>query len=435
MNAAHRGDGFSPRRRLFFVAGLLLLAAGVIAAFWTWRGQPTDIQAAKRLQHVRGLLRTGKTATARRTVDEWLTREPRSAWAWIARGWEQRAARNFAAAGRSLAKARSLAGRDQALDLLALQACLSADASDPSTAQNQLIQLLDATKRPEPEACRELAAIALRTYQLRLASLSLERWMRDAPQDPTPYVWMTEIDGRTEAGPAVAVEHLQEALKRDPRHAEARRQLAEALRASNQTEPAIALFDELLRDDSGNVGARIGRGQALLSQGGLDAAAADFDAVLTAEPQHLAALRERAAIDLARNEPAQALARLDLLLSIDAYDAEAHYRRATALERLGRGTEAAASRTRAAQLREDVLALDKIQKAFNKSPNDPALRCRIAQWMLAHGQPEHGMRWLNTVLAGDAHHPEANRILAEYYEAKGDAARANFHRMIAGSRR
>ena len=497
MSAATWGGVFSPRRRVYLALVACALIAAAAYGVWTRRAAMAILNDAARLHEIRALVRGGQLSAGREAVARWQREAPTNDFATLAGGWLALAEKDREGVGKALTASQGA----PELERRALEACQAAAWGDAAQAEALLVRLLDSTKSPQPEACQALASQALKTYKLALASLCLKRWMVDDPNDATPYVWMTEIDDRTEAGAAAAVEHLREALKRDPNHGEARRQLAEALRASNQADQALPLFNALIAENSENVPALLGRGLLFFSQGKLESAALDFDAVLKLDPKNLVALRERAAIDLAENDPAAAqeprrqslgagsrladaeddpaaakelrreslgagsrladaegdpaaalsaieragtqggdraergpaaaLKRLDTLLSIDAYDADAHYRRGAALDRLGRGAEAVASRNRAAELREDHKVLDRIQKALNRAPNDPNLRCQIAAWMFAHGQPAQGLRWAGTVLATDPEHADANRMMAEYYEAHGDPGRANFHRVYA----
>ena len=76
----------------------------------------------------------------------------------------------------------------------------------------------------------------LGTYRLGEARLVIDRWMRDAPADARPYLWLTQFDRRIEVdNPGSWEHHYREALQRDPGLDTARLGLAETLDISTAT--------------------------------------------------------------------------------------------------------------------------------------------------------------------------------------------------------
>ena len=63
----------------------------------------------------------------------------------------------------------------------------------------------------------------------RGAAESIGRWIRDAPRDPTPYLWKAQLDQRISAGPETLVEDFQQVLRLDSDNVEAHRGLGELL--------------------------------------------------------------------------------------------------------------------------------------------------------------------------------------------------------------
>jgi tetratricopeptide (TPR) repeat protein len=411
-----------------WAAALLLLAAGATgaAAFLAGRGRGhPDAATARRA------VRDREYAAAIGPLDRWLRDRPSDAEPHALRARVAYAQGDLARAGEELRRARSLglAGRESSR----LEALLLARSGRGAEAEGTLAALLKASDEPDPEAAEALARIFLQTYRLRAAQAALERWARDAPEDARPYLGMTQIDARAEqGGPARAVEHFREALRRDPRLDEARLGLAEALRETHRYDEAEAEFARYRGRRPDDPAGHLGAGRVALALGRPDEAAKSLDRALELDPDHAAALRERAGIDLGRGEVEAALGRLDRALAIDPFDSEAHSRRGLALARLGRYDEAKAEQARAEQLREDELSLQDVQRRFNADPHDDALRLEIARWMFDHGQGEQGVRWIKTVLSGAPSDPEANGLLAEYYEARGDPGLANFYRLRAG---
>lgn len=369
-------------------------------------------------------------ARAEQSVEEWLRAAPRSPEAWAARTLVELHAGQAERAEKALATARSLGLSDERHDTLRL--VLLERTGRATEAEPELIRIIARSNRPPAEAYESLARIFLSTYRLRQASIVLDRWVRDYPRDPRPFLMMTEIDERTDGGAKASVAHYREALERAPALVEAHLGLAEALRKDNQVEAAIAEYDAFVLLQPDDTRGLIGRAQALLTSGEQERATRDLSAALAKEPDHAEALRLQAGIDLTEGNAVAALERVDRALSAWAFDAEAHYLRARALDRLGRGEEAEVARARSVKLREDEEALRVVQRKFNENPADDGLRCQIARWMIEHGQGPQGERWIRTILARDPRHVEANRLLADYYESTGRGGLANFHRLQAG---
>jgi predicted Zn-dependent protease len=368
-------------------------------------------------------------AAAESGVHDWLEREPRSAEAWELQSLLDLQSDEPSTAPASIDKARALGLESRRVE--SLRAIWLERSGRAAEAQPALIRIIEHSQNVIPEAYEALARILLGTYQLRRASIVLDRWVADHPDDPRPYLMMTEIDERTDRGEAAAVAHFRKALEKAPSLEPALRGLAEALRSANRHEEALLVYDEVLARLPEDQGARLGRAQSLVALGHHDRAAEDIDAVLSQQPDNSDALRLRGSIDLARGDVEQAGQRINRALELDPFDAEARYLHAQALERQGRREEAQKARDMVTRLRADQAALRVIQRDFNQNPNDE-LRLQIARWMIDHGQGPQGVRWINTILAHDPKHPAANRQLADYYESTGQGGLANFHRLQSG---
>jgi tetratricopeptide (TPR) repeat protein len=417
--------GRLPRRWVLVAASIALSAVGALA-YWFASEAPvrTDAEQARRA------VRTRRFDEALAPLGRWLRAQPSSAEAHLLRARVAHARGDLAILEREIARAQALGGDPEEirrLDALRLAASGRIAESEPI-----LVERFRDASRPDPEVSRALASIYLRTYRFAAAEVVLKRWAAEAPDDPTPYLWMTEIDNRAEqGGPSRAAEHYREALRRDPSLDEARLGLAEALRESHQYELAGAEFGRYLKDHPDDPAALVGSARAAQALGKLDEAERLLDHALSVAPDPSEALRERAGIDLSRGHAASALRRLDAALEIDPFDAESHARRSLALNRLGRYDEAEAARERSESLRADELRLQETQRQFNLDPSNDRLRLEIARWMIEHGQGEQGVRWIQTILASDPGHPAANRLLAEYHEDRGDPGLANFYRLQA----
>lgn len=380
-----------------------------------------------RTDSVRAALRAGELAKADELLDRWHRDGPNNPAAYQASrasAWLKRGRLPEAEAAIRLAEVQGLDPvAVQRLNALFHEACGNIGEAEPG-----LIAALESSQAPDPECCESLARILLETYRLEPAAIVLDRWARDAPQDPRPWLWMFEIDRRrsaTERG----IEHLNEAIRREPSR-EPRLMLARLLVEAHRFEEAQTLLEGLVKEQPDEPESLVLQARCFVALAQPEAAQANLDRALKLDPQHRQGLSELSALELGRNRAEVALTLIDRALRLDPYDPDAHYRRGQALDRLGRRSEADLARSRANQLRSDQADLVAIQKRFNERPDD-ALRCQIARWMFNHGQEVQGVRWVKTVLAHDPDHAEANGLLASYHEGRGETGLANFFRLQA----
>ncbi len=411
-------------RRVMVLATGLVLVSLILTRAW----REVDVRALA--SEARQLFEARRFNEADRVLEHWLQARPDAAEAHLLRARIAYAQGRFRESRAALERARAVG-----IGLVSFQrldALLLARTGQPAEAEEVLVRIVQGSDRPDPEVLEVLARLYLESYRLPLATAVLDRWGKAAPGDPTPFLWMSEIDLRAEqGGPERAVDHYREALRRAPDLDRARLGLAEALRQSHRPETAAREFAAYLARNPDDADAHVGAARAALSLGRQAEAIEHLDRALEVAPAHVEALQERAGIDLALNDPTIALSRLDRANQIDPYHAEVAYRRGLALERLGRSDEAQGERVRSERLRAEQKQLREIQRQFNQDPNNDRLRCEIAQWMLDHGQAEVGVRWLRTVLAHNPGHTQANRLLSEHYARRGDTGLANFYKLQA----
>src|SRR5207253_4363048 len=137
-------------------------------------------------------------------------------------------------------------------------------------------------------------------------------------------------------------------------------------------------------------------------------AAAALDRVLALTPDDTLALRERAAIDLSRGHPGDALRRLDRAITADPFDPELRYQRSRVQAALGRTDETAADLRRSERLRREHAEMAAIAAQLVDRPADNALRCRAARWMIDHGRAEEAAQWARLIVRDQPEHSEAN---------------------------
>jgi tetratricopeptide (TPR) repeat protein len=332
-----------------------------------------------------------------------------------------------------LAKARSLGHPAPPIDRL--EAILRVRAGRYAEAEPILRRILEQATGPDAEVEEALARTYLETYDFPAASAVLDRWMRDVPQDPKPYLWRVEVDERLDPGPAKSIADFREALRRDPHLDRARLGLADKLRSIHRHAEAAADYSAYLARRPDDPAALVGAGLTALESGDEVAAQRLLDRALELAPAAPSALRGRARLALRRGEPAAALAWLDRAIRVQPHEVEIHYERAICLAQLGRRDEARAEQAAVKRLRQDDDAREKIQHALVRDPRNIALQAEIARWLVGHGHEEEGCRWARKIVGEQPRHPEANRLLADYHERQGQAGLANFYRLQAAPSR
>ena len=148
--------------------------------------------------------------------------------------------------------------------------------------------------KTDPAVDEALARIYLKTYRLNRAKAVIQRWIEDAPADGRPFLWLTEIDRRTEVdNPESWERHYREALRRDPDLDPARHGLAESLRKVHRNEEADQEYTNYLARHPDDPVALAGAGLNALEMGALSEAARLLDRALALAPTQPSAL-ERA---------------------------------------------------------------------------------------------------------------------------------------------
>lgn len=141
--------------------------------------------------------------------------------------------------------------------------------------------------------------------------------------------------------PREAVEHYRRAVAALPEDAEARRNLALALRAIGDLDAALAELEQAARIDPESHVVAFDLGNLQLARGAHQAAADRFAASLALEPDFVPARFNLANVELLSGRAADALANLELVLALDPGHQRARYQAAMAKARLGRTDEAA----------------------------------------------------------------------------------------------
>jgi Flp pilus assembly protein TadD len=395
---------------------------GLTSAGVAWRADNPDASVSRQA------LAAGRYDEAGAAIERWLSVRPDASEAHLLKGRVAVATNRLREAAEELERARALGREHQ--DLVLLRALIAAKAGRHSEAEPQLARAFNAGIVPDRQVDEALAKTYLETFDLARAATVLDRWARDFPDDARPFLWRAEIHSRAGGGDPRAVEgDYREALRRDPALSRARLGLAEELRKAHRNAEAAAEFDHYLLVVPDDAAAHLGAGRNLVEQGDEAAACRHLERAMALAPNSAEPHLELAESAARQDKWSTALTFLDRAVALDPHDLTARHRRSLALTRLGRIAEARAEQATAARLRKDLDRLNQARSRLIASPDDLESQHEIARWMFDHDHDQEGVRWAEKILSGRPNDPEANRLLAGFYERRGDKGLANFYRL------
>jgi tetratricopeptide (TPR) repeat protein len=255
----------------------------------------------------------------------------------------------------------------------------------------------------------------LRQYRLGKARLCLDRWRQLQPENPQAlYLEGLYLLDYLHA-PSAAVDSYRRALELDPDHDEARLGLAVALLGDKRFAQAAEHFERLRQSQPDNSRVQVGLAECLDGLGETAEAVRRVDDVLARQPESAAALSLRGQLALKSGPLAEAESRLRQALRCNSMDHRARYSLVLCLQRTGQEEEARREQRQLQRMEQDVARFHEIvTKEIAQRPTDPALHCTLGQLLLRGGQPEEGVRWLQSALRLDPQYAPARQALADY---------------------
>jgi len=408
------------RRGLVRLAAVALVLALAAPQAWAWYQ-----------------LRAGKSALAKYHPEE-----ARRALASCANVWGERPSVRLLAS-RAARQAGDLEAADR--ELRAAQQ-LSAGATEETAFEWALLQAASgnvleveeylqrrADQSPEvgPLAWEALAVGYLRLYRTIDAMACLNYWLRREPDN----VRALELRGQTYVtgkGAVRGADDYRRVLALDPARTDTRRRLVDCLLALGGYEEAAGHLERLMNEnpDDANFASQLARCYNMLGRAG-DARRL-LDDALAKHPDHGACLRSRGQLALIYESPAEAEKWLRRAAAALPEDYQSQYFLFQALQAQGKNEESKAQIRLAEDVKERTTRLGELQsRKLAENPLDPALHYEMATLMFRTGHPDLGERWLTTALSLDPDHKPSHAKLAEYYEARGDKAKAEDHRKRA----
>jgi tetratricopeptide (TPR) repeat protein len=406
--------------RASVLAGLGALVAGAVG----WRAWSTEPRAAV---EARQALANGRYDDASRVLTEWLAAAPDAPIAHFLKGRVAVAMGRLPEAVGEHAQAQTL-GLPPG-DLALLRALIASKTGRHAEAEPTLSQAFAEALVPDRQIDEALAKTYIETFDFKRAERVLDRWTRDFPADPKPYLWRAEVDGRSDSEPGAVEIDYREALRRDASLAKARLGLAEELRLTHRTGEAAREFEVYLATHPDDAEAHLGAGRNLMEQGDETAAAIHLNRAIALDPRNAEPLKELAAAATRHDDWEAAMNLLDRAIALDPFDVTVRHSRGLTLAHLGRADEARAEQAVAARLRTDLDRLNAARLRLNTSPHDRQSQLDVAKWMFDHAHEQEGARWAEKILSERPGDADASRLLAGYHERRGETGLANFYRL------
>ncbi len=316
--------------------------------------------------------------------------------------------------------------RDTALEL-AMFRVQQGDLTDADPLQNLIREGHEGA-----ELCIEaLARGYIATHRNGSAMAALNDLIEREPAHPWAYYWRGTVWEALDR-PGRAVADYGQALELRPQQSDFRLRLALMLLQVGQTEKAGPHFDELLarRPDDPQVllgAARFERACARPQR-----ALEYLDLVVHDHPENAEAWAERGRAFRDQENGVEAVRCFRKAFELLPRRYNIGFDLCTELYGLGQTQEAKALQERVEELKRQELYLDKLMARLEQETNTAPLRYEIGTIYQRHKLDNLALVWFLSALQEDPNHRPTHRVLADYYQRKGNAQAAEHHRRLAG---
>lgn len=410
-------------RRVILV-GLLLLLALALPGWWIF-GQ---VQAWRRFRAAETALAREDPQTAWQHLEACIAAWPSSGQVRFLAARAARRAGKLSEASRRLTEAAERGWVEEAIDLE--RALLRAQTGELAAVENYLHYCL---KNDHPDSLlilEVLTPLYVQRFDLAKGDYCIDHWLELGPESAAPWRYRAILAEKNQAR-SEAVKAYRKVIEFGPAQPADRANLARLLLAINKPAEARPLLEELLREDPDGLKERRLLARCYLGLGRNDEARGLLAGVLRATPDDAEALHLRGRLELEASRPEQAAVFLSRAARLQPFDREVLYSWLRCLRVVGPAEEARRCEERLKQVEADLDRVRKLAKEVMARPDDPELRRQIGEIYLHNGQEEDGLRWLGSALAGRPDHPPTHLSLAQYYQRKGDLARASLHSQAA----
>ncbi len=284
----------------------------------------------------------------------------------------------------------------------------------------------------DPASGRILEALAfgnIQVYRLKEGEACLQRLLELEPENILALHHLG-IVYETLHRDDDALPLYERALKIQPENYRIRLQLARALLRQKKIAEAVRQFEQILPDHRERA-VLLGLARCRDQQGLPDQARQLLEELIEKHPQDVEALILRGKLDMEAGRKADAEVWFQRAHAAHPNHYEATFQLAQCLLGQGKKKEAEPYQRQVAQIDAYRRQLDKLRKQSLENPGDLMPRYEAGLLALKNGDEEEGIRWLRGILNLDPRHKDTHAALADYYERRGQADRAAFHRSQA----
>jgi predicted Zn-dependent protease len=259
---------------------------------------------------------------------------------------------------------------------------------------------------------------------IRSAADLLYAWSKEFPNDPQPHYLLAKLSLQL-MDMEVASAELQQVLELDPGHAKGSLAMGDLLLEKQDVRGALEMYEIAGNDKQTRLAALVKQAQCQRILGQTPIARSTLEIVLQEDSSSPAANLELAHLELAEGKLESAIRYLQQAIQRDKNNHEARYTLARALRATGHAEEARfqfklAKDSRAALVRSRYL----VRKLVSE-PNNSDLRADIGCTILAHGDADEAVDWLNSALAINPRHQATLRALVQYYESQSSSSESS----------
>ena len=280
--------------------------------------------------------------------------------------------------------------------------------------------MVTASHTPDVYEAYVLGMIKSRT-SMRTAIDLLYSWSNEFPEDPYPHFLLAQLSLQL-MDIEVASAELQRVLELDPEHAKGAHAMGDLLLETQDLVGALKMFEIAANSEETRLTALVKQAHCRRLMGQTSAARSLLEVVFQELPESSSGNLELAQIELSEGELENAIMRLESIISRDKKNHEARYVLGRALRAAGRAEDA---RTQFKLATESKAALVRSRYLVRKlvlDPNNVDLRSNIGCTILAHGDSQEAVDWLNSALIINPRHQQTLQALVQHYETQGSSA-------------
>lgn len=300
-----------------------------------------------------------------------------------------------------------------------------------SESEEQLRKLMLGDDPNPGEICEALVSGYLLQYRFDDASIVIDAWKADYPDDPLPHFSLGLMWVHVQTWQKAADE-FKIVLEVDPNHPRARIEMARSLAESQKFDEAIIHFKLCLKVAEIEHEAKLGLARCYLPIGDREAARGILKELLAVDSESQSARTMMGELCLMEGMHAEALGWLEPALARAPTDPMLRHQIAVALHAAGRHAEADehdafVDKANAAIENARVL-MDQLRRDSNQAES----RHQIGSTLVSYGSPAQGRLWLLSALEVNPYYVPALQTLIEYYDSTGQSELADQHRQVLG---